>query len=87
MVVDDKTSNDKTLLNRLFSYSSSQENIKYIIFVIISGFSAGFFAWSIPLDEKNARIGIGCKNGNPKENFDLFLKSQKIKIFRFFSFS
>ncbi len=73
MVVDYKTSNDKTLLNHLFSYSSSQENIKYIIFVIISGFSAGFFAWSISI-EKDLFYGFILRNIlSPEDRMELLV--------------
>lgn len=51
-----------------------------VVHLYFDSFAPGFFAWSIPLDEKTARLGIGCKNGNPKQNFELFLKEQSIKI-------
>lgn len=37
-------------------------------------FAPGFFGWIVPVDGKNARIGIGCDRGNPKSCFDLFRK-------------
>jgi len=44
-------SQNRPVLNQLLSYSLNQENVKYIIFVIISGFSTGFFAWSISIEK------------------------------------
>jgi flavin-dependent dehydrogenase len=51
-----------------------------LVHLYFDSYAPGFFAWSIPIDEKTARFGIGCKNGNPKENFEMFLKEQNIKI-------
>ena len=33
-----------------------------------------FFAWVIPLGKNVARVGLGCKGGNPKEHLDEFAK-------------
>ena len=33
----------------------------------------GFFAWVIPLDSDKARVGLGCKEANPKERLEAFV--------------
>jgi len=38
--------------------------------------SPGFFAWVIPLSSDVARVGLGCKGGNPKEHLDEFAKKR-----------
>ncbi|MCK4798740.1 MAG: DUF2079 domain-containing protein [Spirochaetes bacterium] len=43
-------SNNKPVLHKFLFYLLDQTNIKYIIFIIISGFSTGFFAWSISIE-------------------------------------
>jgi len=35
-----------------------------------------FFAWVIPLSVNKARVGLGCKGGNPKECLDGFVKKR-----------
>lgn len=42
--------------------------------VYINSFSPGFFAWVIPEDERNVRLGLGLTKGNLLENFQIFLK-------------
>jgi len=42
-------------------------------------FAPGFFAWTIPLSEKKARIGIGVNQGNPRAAFNNFAKNMSIK--------
>ncbi len=37
-------------------------------------FAPGFFAWLIPLDEKTARLGVGCVKGNPGTHYSSFVK-------------
>lgn len=46
--------------------------------VHLGDFAPGFFGWVIPIDEKHAKIGLGCNSGNPKENFKKFSKKFKI---------
>lgn len=52
----------------------------------------GLFAWVIPLDNKIARVGLACKDFNPRERLFKFIKkrfketlSEKLKILRFYS--
>lgn len=36
----------------------------------------GFFAWVIPLKEDSARIGLACKDGNPKDLLEKFINNR-----------
>lgn len=40
----------------------------------------GFFAWVVPVDEKQCRVGIGVRKGNPKEALMHWLHSKKMAL-------
>ena len=40
----------------------------------------GFFAWVVPIDGKTCRVGIGVRNGNPKEALMRWLHSKKMEL-------
>ncbi|MBS7606717.1 MAG: NAD(P)/FAD-dependent oxidoreductase [Candidatus Bathyarchaeia archaeon] len=43
----------------------------------------GFFAWVIPLDDKNVRIGLACRNLNPYEQLLKFVRKRfKVELDR-----
>ncbi len=62
--------------NYVFTYQVEAKLKKDMDFVELhfGDFAPGFFGWVIPVDERNARIGIGCERGNPKTCFDAFQK-------------
>ena len=44
-------------------------------------FAPGFFAWVVPVDEKNCRIGVGVKAGaNPRKALEVFVRDKGIAL-------
>lgn len=69
--------------NYIYTYqvtANHTQNPDFVQLYLNHDYAPGFFAWIIPLDEKTARIGIGVKQGNPREKFEQFLKTENCKL-------
>ncbi|MCD6512514.1 MAG: NAD(P)/FAD-dependent oxidoreductase [Thermoplasmata archaeon] len=56
-------------------YARYEMEIEYVRVYLNHDFAPGFFAWIIPEDEKNVRIGLGATSKNLNSHFKKFLKT------------
>ncbi len=63
----------------IHAYQVTAELEKETDFVEIH-WTPDFFAWMVPINDKQCRVGIGVKEGNPQKNLMVWLHAHKMKL-------
>lgn len=63
-----------------FELADVDVDSEYVEIYVGEKIAPGFFAWVIPLTDDSARVGLACKNVNPKPMLESFIKNRFSKF-------